>query len=109
MRNIIFIICLFIGGLISCHIENDNKTIFIGDSLIRNWDIERWFPYLNWENHGIDGLRPEDCLSLNISENEATIVLLVGTNNINNNIPTDYIEEFSNLYIEILNKYKYKK
>lgn len=109
MRNIVFVVSLLLAGLISCHIQNDNKTIFIGDSLIRNWDIERWFPYLNLENRGIDGLRLEDCLDLNISENEATIVLLVGTNNINNNLSTDYIEEFTNLYIEILNKYEYKK
>lgn len=88
----------------SCNKKEQDVTIFIGDSLIKNWDLERYFPYLNTENHGVDGYTIEQCQEHTIQyEHASSIVLLVGTNDLNHE--TLKIEPIIEEYIELINKY----
>lgn len=101
--NILLLVYLFS----SCNTEEQNVTIFAGDSLIRNWDVERYFPYLKTENRGVDGCTLEECLSQTSQDENASVVLLVGTNNL-----TREIKEISPLieeYIKLIDSFHVKR
>ena len=53
MRKILLVL---IGVLCLCSCSNDDEAdttlVFIGDSMIANWDVERYFPNRIVENRG---------------------------------------------------------
>lgn len=97
---------LFLSG---CNHKESEKIIFIGDSLIRNWDTEKYIPFMDTENLGIDGYRMEDCNSIKVNNKKATVVLLIGTNDLITSNDTKYAEEFSDKYIKLVNGFACKR
>lgn len=64
--------------------SEDNRYIFIGDSIVAGWDIEYYFPYLDVENLGTDGAKVSD-LDFNFWSSDlkqTTLISLIGTNDI---------------------------
>ncbi|WP_304311276.1 acyltransferase family protein [Phocaeicola plebeius] len=103
----IFVFLLFL--LPGCNYKESEKIIFIGDSLIRNWDTEKYMPFLEAENYGVDGYRMEDCNNIRVNDKEAIVVLLIGTNNLITSNNTKYAEEFAEKYIELVNGFTCKR
>lgn len=92
---------LIILCITSCTTEKQLKIIFIGDSLIKNWDEEKYFPYLDIENRGVDGYKIKDCFEEIINNENVDVVLLIGINNLSNNIEIrSLVEEYSHLIDE---------
>lgn len=103
----IFVLLLFF--LPGCSHNNSKKVIFIGDSLVRNWDTERYIPFIDSENLGVDGYTIADCSNIKINDKEATVVLLVGTNDLTKSDKTDYAEEFANKYMKLVESFTCKR
>lgn len=77
------LILVFINLLLSC-VNDKERVVFIGDSLIQNWDEEKYFPFVETINEGVDGYTISDCSNANLSHEGSTMVVLVGTNDLNN-------------------------
>lgn len=91
--GIFIIICMT-----NCTTEQERKIVFIGDSLIKNWDEEKYFPYLDTENRGVDGRKIKDCFEEIIINEEVYVVLLIGINDLSNSINIEpIIEEYTQL------------
>lgn len=105
-KGIFFLLILFLPG---CNSGTQEKVVFVGDSLVRNWDTERCFPYLDSENLGVDGYRMRDCRNININNSEATVVLLIGTNDLALSNKTGYENEFADEYMELVNRFICKR
>lgn len=105
-KGVFICLLLFLPG---CSNDSSEKLIFIGDSLIRNWDTEKYIPFLNTENRGVDGYRMEDCNNIKVNDKEAIVVLLIGTNDLITSNDTKYAEEFSEKYIELVNGFTCKR
>lgn len=105
-KGVFICLLLFLPG---CSNDSSKKLIFIGDSLIRNWDTEKYIPFLNTENRGVDGYRMEDCNNIKVNDKEAIVVLLIGTNDLITSNDTKYAEEFSEKYIELVNGFTCKR
>lgn len=101
-------VCLLLF-LLGCSNDYSEKVIFVGDSLVRNWDTEKYIPFLNTENRGVDGYRMEDCNNIRVNDKEAIVVLLIGTNDLITSNNTKYAEEFSEKYIELVNGFTCKR
>lgn len=87
----------------SCTTEKQHKIVFIGDSLIKNWDEEKYFPYLYTENRGVDGYKIKDCFEEIINNKDINVVLLVGINDLSSNIKIDSLVEEYSLLINAFN------
>lgn len=85
LNNFFFILIFILTGCGSAF--NEKKVLFVGDSLIAGWDIESYFPYLNFTNKGVYGEKVND-ISVVVSGVDSlntTLVVLVGTNDISMN------------------------
>lgn len=105
----IFVVVFLFFFLPGCNHHEFKKVIFIGDSLIKNWDTEKYIPFMDTENLGVDGYKIEDCSNVKINDKEATIVLLVGTNNLVMSSNAEYAEEFADKYIKLVNGFTCKR
>lgn len=104
-----FSFLIFFSIITSCSKEEQQLTIFSGDSLIKNWDVEKYFPYLRTENRGVDGCTIEQCFKQTGEGNNNSVVLLIGTNNLSqktNNFNI-LIEEYLRLVNNFNAKYTY--
>lgn len=101
-REILFLLFVFLTT--ACTTEEQQLTIFAGDSLIRNWDVERYFPYLKTENRGIDGCTLEQCFHQTESDENTSVVLLIGTNNLKQD--TKDIEPLVEEYIRLVDSFQ---
>lgn len=103
----IFLILLFL--LPGCNSNESEKVIFVGDSLVRNWDIERYMPFIDSENLGVDGYRMKDCMKIKIDDKDATVVLFVGTNDLAISEDTEYADRFADEYMELVDGFTCKR
>ena len=90
----------------TCSNEQENRITFIGDSLIANWDTKKYFGTFYTENLGHDGFTIEDCINLHINIKNETIIILVGTNNLDKG---NNIEEIYEKYIQLIESIKYNR
>lgn len=104
--SLLFFLFLILG---SCKRNEPDTIVFIGDSLIRNYDVEKFFPYLNTINYGVDGLSIKEMFSINYCYDESTVVLLIGTNDIKSDLSKEEINRISDEYLKLVNKLVYKK
>jgi lysophospholipase L1-like esterase len=96
------LIILFIANLLFSSCEDESlHYIFIGDSLIDNYDTEKYFPSLYIKNEGVSGSTVQDCQNMHLDCRGYVAVLLVGTNDLhedfNDNFIHIFIEEYTNL------------
>ncbi len=105
-KGIFLVLLFFLPG---CSHNDSEKVIFIGDSLVRNWDTERYIPFIDSENLGVDGYKIADCSSIIINDKEATVVLLVGTNDLTISNKTEFAEEFANQYMNLMKNFTCKR
>lgn len=63
--------------------EAPKKVAFLGDSQVRNWDLDYWFPFNRNTNYGIPGYRASDLVN-DIDETEPAdkIIVWIGINDI---------------------------
>lgn len=97
--------CLFLVLLIfvtnSCKEESlDSTLIFIGDSQVHNWDVEKSFPNRFTKNYGINGAGINDFSGIHITEGE--VVVEIGTNDIKAGMTQSEIEDYVVLYEGII-------
>ena len=112
MLNRYFLILLFIPILCSCSTNESEQYIFIGDSLVKGYDTELFFPSLWIQNQGVSGYRIEDCRNLCLNCEGCTAVLLVGTNNLPQDqdvFNEDFIHSFVDEYIDLVNSLQAKR
>ena len=93
----------------SCNHDDQQKTVFIGDSLVRNWDIGKYFPYLYAENRGVDGCRIEDCMRLAFSDENSCAVLLIGTNNLEREMRQEDAYRIAEMYANLVMAFQANK
>ena len=104
-REILFLLIVIL--IAACTTEEQQITIFVGDSLIRNWDVERYFPYLKTENRGVDGCTLEQCFHQTESDENTSVVLLIGTNNLTPD--TKDIEPLVEKYIQLVESFQVQR
>jgi len=81
--------------------DEDKEVIFIGDSLVHQWDVQYFFPGRKVKNYGVNGARVEDILGWKINSSERVCVLLIGTNNLSFSGQEDYFsDDFKTSFIE---------
>ena len=101
-----YIICfliLFSANIFcSCFKDESKQYIFIGDSLLSNYDTEKYFPSLYVKNKGVPGYKIQDCLNLHLDCRGYIAVLLVGTNNLRSNFDNNFINTFVEDYTELV-------
>jgi len=92
---------LFVGLLLMSSCERQEESLlFIGDSLIYEWDILRSFPSSNVVNLGVPGAQIGDIQTWNIDSRGKTIVLLIGTNNLPHlNLEEPFSNNFTNSFV----------
>lgn len=80
------VLAFFLFGLcFSCsHIDEDSYTIyFYGDSHVRNWDLDYWFPHFVSINRGIAGYKVTDLVKdLDSAPGSRRKVVWIGINDI---------------------------
>lgn len=78
--------------------EADRKLVFMGDSMVANWDVEACFPNRITENMGVDGIGIAQ-LGHTTAEGQ-TVVVLIGTNDLHGGMTearlSDYCEQYIN-------------
>lgn len=88
----------------------ENKYVFIGDSIVAGWDLEYYFPYLDVANLGKNGAITSDMGFISWSpEMKQTIVIsLIGTNDIDafkeSTLSTDTLNEIVSSYKQAILK-----
>jgi lysophospholipase L1-like esterase len=104
MKNLFahLILLLMCNIFLSCFDEISQKYIFIGDSLVDNYDTDKFFPSLYVENKGVSGYTIQDCQNLNLNCKGHVAVLLIGTNNLWGNLDADFMNAFIEEYIELV-------
>ncbi len=98
-------------GLCSCSKDDeaDVKFVFIGDSMIANWDVERFFPNRIVENRGKDGIGIAEMTTLAQPNNEADAIVLIGTNDLKPSMTDDQIAAYILDYASAIEQLKYKR
>jgi len=99
LSSIVFIIFCMLS---SCANETSDHYIFIGDSLIDNYDTEKYFPSLYAKNMGVSGYTIQDCRNLNLDCRGSVVVLLVGTNNLHSDFDDNFINTFIEEYSDLV-------
>ncbi len=84
------------------------KTIFFGDSITSRYDLNKYFENSNYINKGIGGEKTKDLLGRMKESiydyNPQRVVLLIGTNDINKDVPLDEIASNISLIIKKIQK-----
>ncbi len=83
MKKIHIILVLIILNIsISCEKQSYTKDVlFLGDSHVFGWDIEYYFPYINYQKIGIGGARISDLIEYT-KDDYKTAVIIAGTNDV---------------------------
>lgn len=95
LLQLILYCCLFTA----CSKEeaDDAPLYFIGDSHIANWDVESSFPNRITKNYGIDGRGIQDLENFRVEENNAIVIIEIGTNDISSVTSTEYYETYEKI------------
>lgn len=102
MRNL-FLSLLVIMGLCACDKEiEDVKLYFIGDSMVANWDVSRFFPSRIVENRGKDGIGIKELSDQQISFPQDDFIVLVGTNDIKPSMTDEQLDAYVSQYTEVI-------
>jgi len=109
MRKVLLLLVVMLG-LCSCSKDDDSDTrlVFIGDSMIANWDVERYFPNRIVENRGEDGIGITEMASLTQPNNEAVAIVLIGTNDLKQSMTEEQIEVYVGQYTNAIEQLKYR-
>jgi len=106
--NIITLIFISFSGCSSKFEEN--KYVFIGDSIVAGWDLEYNFPYLDVVNLGKNGatISDSDYISSCLDMKQTVVISLIGTNDIATykgiTLSEDSLNEIVSLYrLHIIN------
>ena len=99
-----FFLFLFPFFLFSCSKDEveDCNLLFIGDSMIANWDVERYFPSRLSENKGRDGIGIDDLVDITVFRQESIVVLLIGTNDIRPTMSEKDVAKYTEKYINAI-------
>lgn len=96
--------------------DQDDALFFIGDSLVANWDLPRFFPNKNIKKQGVNGARIEDLRQWDVylPSKGKTVVCLIGTNNLpsikDNEIFSDEFKtSFIDSYIDCIEDFEADK
>lgn len=106
MRRILAILIVILC-FCSCNKHDMDTTLcFIGDSMIANWDLERYFPNRMVENKGIDGIGIEDLDAISLTGSTTNVVVLIGTNDLNSPMTNAELDSYVLQYITEIGKLK---
>ena len=110
MRKFYWLLVILFG-LCSCSKddETDVKLCFIGDSMIANWDVERYFPNRIVENLGKDGIGIAEMTAFTQSNPSADAIVLIGTNDIKSSMTDEQVENYIEQYIYTIEQLKYRR
>lgn len=84
----------------------DDNYVFLGDSIFKGYDLEKYYPNMNVVNSGVSGNKTEDILE-NIKDrlyiyNPSKVFLMIGTNDIKDGIlPEDIALNIEKIVSEI--------
>ena len=77
--------------------EADRRLVFMGDSMVANWDVEACFPNRITENMGIDGIGIAQLGSTPMEGQ--TVLALIGTNDLHGGMTEAQLSDYSEQYI----------
>jgi len=77
----------------------DTPLCFIGDSMVANWDVERYFPNHMVENKGKDGIGIADLDAISLTESMTNMIVLIGTNDLNTPMTNAELDSYATQYI----------
>ena len=87
------VILVFINSNIKY--KNDENIVFFGDSMTSRYDVEKYYPKRNVINSGVSGNKSEDLIERINDDvykyNPSTIFLLIGINDLNNEVDEEDI------------------
>lgn len=73
----------FLFLFFSCQHDEEINIVFWGDSHVRNWDINYWFPASKNTNHGVSGLKTNDLIAISNGFNsKEKQIVWIGINDI---------------------------
>ena len=108
IRKLLFFLISFL--LFSCDGDTygDATLYFIGDSQVANWDVEASFPNRITKNLGKNGAKIGYLKSVKIYDNDATVIIELGTNDLGEYYDADasdkYFTEYSKAIESIVGK-----
>lgn len=109
MKTFVFY-CILLSSIFSgCASDSEGGIVFIGDSLIEYWDLEKSFPTFCCENRGVAGATIEDLYDVCSNYSDHVIVLLVGTNNLSLWKDDTFIDYFNSSYLKLVDKLQARK
>ena len=82
IRFKVLILLSVICSFYSCDMNQDKEFIFIGDSIVEQWDTYRYFSNFITINNGISGTKVEDWNKVIKNYEGKVLVILIGTNNL---------------------------
>ena len=88
---------------------SDNRMCFVGDSMIANWDVERFFPNRITENLGRDGIGLTELTSIRLDDAVADIILLIGTNDLLPGMTDDGVSGYVDKYLSAIKSFRGKR
>ncbi len=80
------LVALFVA---SCEEDKLGEFYFVGDSLVAGWDVGESFPTYEARNDGVNGAHLEELLTWALDYRDKTIVMLIGTNNLDGTFVND--------------------
>lgn len=101
MKKLLLLV-LFMSFFTSCIKEFDSELYFVGSSTIARWDVQMYFPNYVTYNHGRSGAKIDYIESIAGKYAGKTVVLYIGTNDINNQM-RGYVDEYADRYVEAIN------
>lgn len=112
-----FILIATLFALLGCSSMDDSPSeiCFIGDSITRLWDLEKYFPEYKINKHAISGSMLEDVAQWDTEDCEdIPTVMLIGTNNLlsgtdNDTLTDEFIQTFSSQYAQIAKSFNASK
>lgn len=88
----------------SCSSSDEQELIFIGDSLIANWDVERFFPSFAIKNYGLSGSGIDHIEDYAHCFEGKEVVVIIGTNDWSYYKTNDAgkLNEYANRYVNAI-------
>ncbi|MCZ2156423.1 MAG: GDSL-type esterase/lipase family protein [Bryobacterales bacterium] len=88
------------------------RVVFLGDSITDGWRLDEYFPGEDFINRGISGQMTGQMLGRFqrdvIALRPAAVLILAGTNDIGNNVPSDVIESNFQSMFDLADKHRIK-
>lgn len=102
------LLMIILVGCDSSENESENPAVcFIGDSITKQWDLERYFPQYKINKHAVSGAGLERIAEWDLSDCKGIpAVMLMGTNNLKWGMEGDtlanwFYRDFSAMYVKI--------